>query len=149
VIAPLFFSSDWAEAVRRAVDRGPDDALRATKLDTYWSWIDEVRDGYGEEWALGRGEPDGGTTYLLLRWERGRCVEATITGPQAPGRATYVLTADGRTWRDLLAGEDTGRIVMYRRLRLERGDVLSFFRVIYFFVESVAAIGRIPVTLDP
>ena len=32
---------------------------------------------------------------------------------------------------------------MYRRLRLEEGDVLTFFRGIYFFVESVAAIGRV------
>jgi hypothetical protein len=142
----IFFSTDWAEAVRGAVDAGPDDALRATKLDTYWGWIDQVRADYGESWALGRCNPDGDADYLLLRWERGRCVAATITG--TPSEATYVLSADPGTWHDLLAGEDTGRIVMYRRLRLERGEVLSFFRIIYFFVESVAAIGRVPATLD-
>jgi hypothetical protein len=37
---------------------------------------------------------------------------------------------------------------MYRRIRLERGDVLAFFRMIYFVVESLAAIGRVPVRLQ-
>jgi hypothetical protein len=146
--AAPFFSPDWADAVRAAVDRGPDDALRATKLDTYWDWIDGVRDGYSDSWALGLREPDGRTAHLLLRWEQGRCVQATISGPDDSPEAAYIFVADRQTWHDLLAGEDTGRIVMYRRLRMLRGDVLSFFRVIYFFVESVAAIGRVPVVLQ-
>ncbi len=34
---------------------------------------------------------------------------------------------------------------MYWGLRLERGDVLAFFRIIYFFVESHAALWQVPV----
>jgi putative sterol carrier protein len=75
------------------------------------------------------------------------CAEASIAGPDDPLQATYVLAADLATWRDLLGGEDPGRIVMYRRLRLEEGDVVRFFRGIYFFVESIAVIGRVPVDL--
>jgi hypothetical protein len=35
-------------------------------------------------------------------------------------------------------------VVKYRGLRLERGEVLGFFRVIYFFVESLAALSHVP-----
>jgi hypothetical protein len=142
------FTPEWAERVRAAVDRGPAEELRAAKLPTYWNWIDAVRADYSSSWALGvRDLPGRGTTYLRLDWRDGVCADAAIIGPDDPLEAAYVLAADADTWRDLLAGEDPGRIVMYRRLRLEEGNVLSFFRGIYFFVEAFACIGRVPALL--
>jgi hypothetical protein len=142
------FTPEWAERVRAAVDRGAGEELRAAKLPTYWNWIGAVREGYSSSWALGvRDLPGRGTTYLRLGWRDGVCADAAIIGPDDPLEATYVLAADTGTWRDLLAGEDPGRIVMYRRLRLEEGNVLAFFRGIYFFVEAVAMIGRVPALL--
>lgn len=138
------FSPEWAELACDTVDRGPDDELRASKLETYWEWIDNVRADYSDSWALGVRDLNGKPAYLWLHWEAGKCVRAEVS--QTLPDATYVLAGDLDVWQDLLAGENTGRIVMYRRLLLEKGDVLRFFRGIYFFVESVAAIGRIPAT---
>ncbi|MCW2945102.1 MAG: hypothetical protein JWR24_1819 [Actinoallomurus sp.] len=144
----VFFTPEWAEEVREAVDRGPGEELRAAKLPAYWAWIDGARASYSSSWALGvRDLAGGGPVYLRLGWKDGACAEAAIVGPDDPLDATYVLVADFATWRDLLAGEDPGRIVMYRRLRLQEGDVLRFFRGIYFFIESVAAIGRVAARL--
>lgn len=145
---PAFFSPEWAEDVRAAVDRGPDEAARAAKLDAYWTWIARARAGYSSSWALGvRDLPGRGPCYLRLGWKDGACAEAAVIGPDDPLDADYTLAADLATWRDLLAGEDPGRIVMYRRLRLQDGDVLRFFRGVYFFVESLALIGRTPARL--
>lgn len=145
---PELFTPEWAERVRAAVDAGPGADMRASKLPTYWNWIDAARSEYSSSWALGvRDLPGAGTSYLRLGWKDGVCAEASVIGPDDPLDATYVLGADYATWRDLLAGEDPGRIVMYRRLRLEEGDVLAFFRGIYFFVESVAILGRVPAAL--
>jgi hypothetical protein len=33
---------------------------------------------------------------------------------------------------------------MYRKIILEQGDLLEFFKAIYFFVESLAVIGAVP-----
>jgi hypothetical protein len=33
---------------------------------------------------------------------------------------------------------------MYRKILLEQGDLLEFFKAIYFFVESLAVIGAEP-----
>ena len=137
-----FLSEEWAERVRAEVDRGPGAEVMAAKLPTYWEWIDRVRADYKSSWALGVRER---STYLVLTWKDGACVRAEVTPD--PGEADYVLQADVATWRDLLTGEDPGRIVMYRRMRLERGEILRFFRGIYFFVEVVAAIGRVPAEL--
>ncbi len=70
-----------------------------------------------------------------------------MVGPDDPLEADYVLAADLSTWRDLLGGADPGRVVMYRAMRLEEGEVVRFFRGIYFFVESLALIGRVPARL--
>lgn len=148
VPGPEFFSPEWAEQVRAAVDHGPGAEVRAGKLATYWNWIDAVRSSYSASWALGARDLPGGPAYLRLGWKDGACADASIAGPDDPLEATYVLATDLATWRDLLGGEDPGRIVMYRRLRLEKGDVLRFFRGIYFFVESVAVIGRVPAKLS-
>jgi hypothetical protein len=148
--SPLFFSPQWAETVRSAVDRGPSDEVRAGKLPAYWEWIDEARSGYDHAWALA--DPDlpaelGGPAHLLLQWDQGRCARAEIVGPDEAARAGYALTAPHEVWRELLDGADAGRLVMYRRIALHRGDVLQFFRGIYFVVESLAAIGRVPARL--
>jgi hypothetical protein len=146
-VAPGFFSDAWAQDVRVAVDGGPAADVRETKLPAYWTWIEQARSAYSSSWALGVRDLAGGPAYLRLGWKDGTCADAAITGPDDPLDATYVLAADLATWRDLLSGEDPGRIVMYRRMRLEHGDVLRFFRGIYFFVESVAVIGRVPAEL--
>ncbi|MER7505719.1 hypothetical protein [Nonomuraea pusilla] len=136
-----FFTPEWAEAARAAVDAGP---AQEGKLPSYWSWIERARAGYTARWALGMREAGA---YLMLTWKDGRCVEGVIAAD--PGDAEYVLAADEATWQDLRDGADPGRIVMYRRLRLERGDVLAFFRVIYFFVESLATLCRVAATPRP
>jgi hypothetical protein len=142
---PELFGPEWAEEVRAAVDRGPGVDARAGKLDSYWDWIARARESYSSSWALGVRDLAGrGPHYLRLGWKDGVCAEAAIVGPDDPLDATYVLAADLATWSALLDGEDPGRIVMYRRLRLEEGEVVRFFRAIYFFVESVAVIGRVP-----
>jgi hypothetical protein len=143
--SPEFFGDQWAQDVRAAVDRGPDAAAREGKLDLYWQWIDEARESYSSSWALGVRDLAGrGPHSLRLAWKDGSCVEASIVGPDDPLEATYGFAADLSTWRELLDGADPGRIVMYRQLRLVEGDVVRFFRSIYFFVESVAVIGRVP-----
>lgn len=129
------FTPEWAQAARAAVDAGP---ARDGKLPSYWNWIDRARAGYTAVWALGVRETG---VYLVLTWKDGTCAAAELTSD--PSAADYVLVANQATWAELRAGADPGRVVMYRRLRLERGDVLTFFRVIYFFIESLATLSRL------
>lgn len=142
---PRLFGPEWAEAVRDAVDRGPSDEVRTGKLPTYWEWIDDARARHDAIWTLVA--PDL-PAYLLLEWEQGRCTRATIGQPDEGATtieaASYVLTAPLAVWQELLDGADPGRLVMYRRIRLERGDLHAFFRMIFFVVESLAALGRVP-----
>lgn len=149
--APVFFSANWAEAVREAVDRGPDEKVRAGKLDDYWDWVDRARAEHSASWALCvRDLPTGigrSPAYLVLSWSSGRCVDGRIAGAADVQQATYVLAADYADWHDLLGGYDPGRMVMYRRILLEAGPLLPFFQIVYFFVESLGCLARVPAAL--
>jgi hypothetical protein len=41
-------------------------------------------------------------------------------------------------------GYDAQRTVMYRKILLEQGNLLEFFKTIYFFAECLAVIGQVP-----
>ncbi|GAA1228190.1 hypothetical protein [Pseudonocardia alaniniphila] len=150
--APGMFGPQWAQAVREAVDADPDEELRASKLPTYWEWIEKVRADYDATWVLSDAELPaalgGGPAHLLLEWQKGRCVRAAVVDAAAVAGADYVLAAPNEVWRELVGGANAGQLVMYRRIRLERGNVLRFFRGIYFVVEALDALGRVPARVD-
>lgn len=147
---PRFFSATWAEAVGQALEAGPDEQARAEKLQQYWDFYQFVRDGCTDSWALGvrdlPAELGGAPSYLWIRWGEGHVEECRIVGPDDPIEASYVLGGDYAHWKALLTGAlDAQRTVMYRRIVLEEGDLLKFFTGVYFFAESLACIGRVPV----
>jgi hypothetical protein len=143
-----FFSQQWADDVRDALNAGPSEEALAGKLPEYWDFYNLVRYTYPSSWALGvRGLPDelgGGTGYLLVQWVEGMVTECRVLGESEPVEATYVLAADYHDWKALFEGYDALRTVMYRKLLLEDGDLLEFFKAIYFFVECLALIAQVP-----
>ncbi len=145
---PAFFSPEWAQAVREALDAGPSEQARAGKLQMYWDFFELIKSGYQASWALGcRDLPvasGGKPAHLLVRWGGGMVSDCRIVGPGDPLDATYVLGMDYAGWVALHEGYDAQRTVMYRKILLEDGDLLEFFKSIYFFVECLGVIGSVP-----
>jgi hypothetical protein len=148
VADPKFFSKEWADAVRDALVAGPSEQDRAGKLQMYWDFFALIKSMYPASWALGcRDLPEElgpGPAYLLIRWGGGTVTSCEIVGPDEPLEATYVLAMDYADWRALHEGYDAQRTVMYRKILLEDGDLLEFFKTIYFFVECLAVIAKVP-----
>ena len=142
---PEFFSQEWAEAVRDALTAGPSEQARAGKLPMYWDFFEKIKGTYLASWALRcrdlPTEPGESPASLLVRWDRGAVAACQITGP---AEASYVLGMDYADWKALHEGYDPQRTVMYRKMLLEDGDLLEFFKGIYFFVECLAVIGTVP-----
>jgi len=138
--SPEFFSPEWAAAVRDALTAGPDEQARAAKLQEYWDFFDWLKSEYPASWALGC--RDHGT-YLFVQWHGGTVTDCRIIGPDDPLQATYVLGMDYRDWKALHDGYDAQRTVMYRKIMLEQGDLLEFFKAIYFFVECLSVVGTV------
>jgi hypothetical protein len=144
--SPDFFSKEWADTVRDALSAGPDERMRAGKLQEYWDFFNLIKSMYPASWALGcRDLPtSNGGAYLFVQWDGGAVTDCRLIGPDEPLQATYVLGMDYQDWKALHDGYDAQRTVMYRKMLLEEGDLLEFFKGIYFFVESLAVIGTVP-----
>ena len=138
---PDFFSPSWAGSVRAALTAGPSEQARAGKLQQYWDFFELIKSTYPASWALGCRDL---ASYLFVQWDGGTVTDCRILGPGEPLAATYVLGMDYRDWKALHEGYDAQRTVMYRKIVLEKGDLLEFFKAIYFFVESLAVIGSVP-----
>ena len=143
-----FFSKEWADAVREALTAGPSEQARGEKLQEYWDFFELIKGMYPASWALGcRDLPTGlgpSPAYLRVQWGGGAVTDCQIIGPDDPLEATYVLAMDYADWKALHEGYDAQRTVMYRKIVLEQGDLLEFFKAVYFFVESLAVIGAVP-----
>jgi hypothetical protein len=143
-----FFSKQWADAVRDALAAGPSEQARAAKLQEYWAFFELIKSMYPASWALGcrdlPAELGDGSAYLLVQWGAGSVAGCQVIGPDDPLEATYVLGMDYADWKALHQGYDAQRTVMYRKIRLEDGDLLEFFKTVYFFVECLAIIGAVP-----
>jgi hypothetical protein len=145
---PRFFSKEWAGTVRDALAAGPSQEQRAGKLREYWDFFDQIKNVYPASWALGcrnlPAELGPGPAYLLVRWGGGTVTDCQILGLGDPHDVTYVLGMDYADWQALHNGYDAQRTVMYRKILLEEGSLLEFFKTIYFFAESLAVIGGVP-----
>jgi hypothetical protein len=143
-----FFSPPWAASVADALTAGPPEQARADKLQEYWDFFELIKSMYPASWALGCRELPGlnSTAYLFVQWGGGTVTDCRIIGPDEPLKATYVLGMDYQDWKALHEGYDAQRTVMYRKIVLEEGDLLEFFKAVYFFVESLAVIGAVPGT---
>jgi hypothetical protein len=142
-----FFSSEWASAVGQALTAGPSEEARAGKLQMYWDFFEQVKAKYPASWALGCRDlpPELGKSpaYLYVQWNAGAVTDCQIVGPDDGLDATYVLDMDYRDWKALHERYDAQRTVMYRKILLEDGNLLEFFKTIYFFAECLAIVGRV------
>ena len=145
---PGFFSAEWASAVGDELTAGPSEQARAGKLPMYWDFFEKVKGSCAASWALGcRDLPAGlgaSPSHLFVQWDGGAVTDCRIVGPAEPMTATYVLGMDYADWRALHEGYDAQRTVMYRKILLEEGNLLEFFKGIYFFAECLAVIGTVP-----
>ena len=145
---PAFFRPGWADAVRDALTAGPTEQARGSKLQMYWDFFDLIKGTYAASWALGcrdlPAELGDSPGYLFVQWADGAVTDARICGPADLPAASYVLATAYADWKALREGYDAQRTVMYRKMLLEDGDLLEFFKSIYFFVECLAVIGAVP-----
>jgi hypothetical protein len=147
VAEPKFFTKEWADAVRDALVAGPSEQDRAGKLQMYWDFFELIKTMYPASWALGcrdlPAELGDSPAYLYVKWGGGTVTDCQIIGPDDPLEASYVLGMDYADWKALHEGYDAQRTVMYRKILLEDGDLLEFFKAIYFFAENLAIIGAV------
>jgi hypothetical protein len=94
-----------------------------------------------------RDMPDGGVgDTLALDFQSGEVMGASVLSrADAEPGAVFLLAGSYADWQQMLAGYDVGKMVMYRKLMLEKGDTLQFFTAAFYWTELLAAIQSVPV----
>jgi hypothetical protein len=148
-----FMTDAWAQECRRVINASPDEERKASKLQDFWDWINMIRPFVTGRLALCvRDMPAGGDgDTLVLDFEGGTVTGASVRDrASAEADAVFLLAGDYADWLSMLDGYDVGKMIMYRKLMLEKGDTLMFFTAAFFWTELLAAIQSIPVeTLEP
>jgi len=142
-----FMTDAWAQECRRVINASPDDERKASKLQDFWDWINMIRPFVTGMLALTvRDLPPGGDgDTLVLDFEGGTVTGASVRERgEAEADAVFLLAGDYADWLAMLDGYDVGKMVMYRKLMLEKGDTLMFFTAAFFWTELLAAIQSIP-----
>lgn len=140
-----FMTPEWAQDCRAAINAWPGAEQRDGKLPEYWEWIETVQEDLTGRVALCvRDAPGGVPDTLCLELDAGKVADATV-GDRAGSEpdAAFLLAGSYADWQDMLAGYDVGKTVMYRRLMLEKGDTLEFFRTAFYWTELLAAIQSV------
>jgi hypothetical protein len=143
-----FMSQGWADKCREAINAFPTPERKASKLQDFWDWITMIRPFVTGRLALCvRDMPPGAAgDTLALDFDGGTAIGATVTDRAgAEASAVFVLAGSFADWQQMLAGYDVGKMVMYRKLMLEKGDTLQFFMAAFFWTELLAAIASVPV----
>ena len=143
-----FMTDAWAQECQRVINASPDEERRASKLQDFWDWINMIRPFVTGRLALSvRDLPSGGDgDTLALDFDSGVVTGASVRERgEAEADAVFLLAGDYADWLAMLDGYDVGKMIMYRKLMLEKGDTLMFFTAAFFWTELLAAIQSIPV----
>jgi len=142
-----FMTDAWAQECRRTINDWPGEQRKASKLQDFWDWIAMIRPFVTGRLALSvRDMPAGADRDTLVLDFDGGTVTAAAVLPRAAAEAGAVFLLSGcyADWQQMLAGYDVGKMVMYRKLMLEKGDTLQFFMAAFFWTELLAAIQSVP-----
>ena len=142
-----FMTTAWAQDCQSAINGWPGDERKASKLQDFWDWINMISPFVTGRLALSvRDMPPGadGDT-LVLDLDGGTVTAASVLDrADAQASAVFLLAGVYADWQAMLAGYDVGKMVMYRKLMLEKGDTLQFFMAAFYWTELLAAIQSVP-----
>ena len=142
-----FMTDPWAQQIRDTFNAWPDAGRKASKLQDFWDWIAMIQPFVTGRLALSVRDMPAGTDgdTLVLDFEAGTIMTASIRERgAAEADAVFLLAGPYADWLDMLGGYDVGKMIMYRRLMLEKGDTLMFFTAAFFWTELLAAIQSVP-----
>jgi hypothetical protein len=143
-----FMTQAWAQDCQRSFLAWPGEERKASKLQDFWDWIEMIRPFVTGRLALSvRDMPAGaGGDTLAIDFDAGTVTAASVLRrAEAEASAVFLLAGTYADWQAMLAGYDVGKMVMYRKLMLEKGDTLQFFMAAFFWTELLAAIQSVPV----
>ncbi|WP_258111584.1 hypothetical protein [Alicyclobacillus sp. SP_1] len=134
-------NENWLTRFAVSANAGPADQRIEETASTYWDWIAARKQTLTLKLAFVVVDAEENVQRAgLFDIVRGDIVRVQPISTSELHAADLVLGGTAEDWQELSDGPRTiSQNIMYRRLRLYRGDLHLFFRNIYYFVEMVRA----------
>jgi putative sterol carrier protein len=131
------FSQDWVEQFMLETAKGPDPERKQKVDENYWNWIEMRKQNLNIRLGLVLKDEHGpNDSYAYFDLEQGNVVNSFLGSSEIRGTADFVLSGTEEDWYEIIEGpRELTQNMMYRKVRLVQGNLHSFFRNIYFFVE--------------
>ena len=131
------FSQDWVEQFRLETLKGPDPKRKEKVEENYWNWIETRQKHLNIRLGLVlKNEHEQNDRYAYFDLEQGNIVNSFLGSPEIRGTADFILAGTEEDWYEIIEGpRELTQNMMYRKIRLVQGNLHSFFRSIYFYVE--------------
>lgn len=141
------FSEEWIEQVEKEMRAGPSEERLETVEDNYWEWIETNKQDITIRLGLVlNGENEGESRYAYFEIKEGEVESSFLGSAEERGTADVILGAGYDGWIETIEGpREVPQNIMYRDIKLEQGNIHFFFRKIYFFVELLRNLVRVPI----
>ena len=141
----FLFSEDWVEECIKEMKKGPDPERKKSIHSNYWKWVEQCKRKMDIRLALVLKDDEHGSSFAYFVLKQGEVEDGYLGKADERGTANFVLAANREDWKEILEGpRDITQNIMYRKINLVQGNLHSFFRSIYFFVELLRCMTRVP-----
>lgn len=146
----ILFSQEWLDQFTKEIEKGPTPERKENVDENYWNWIDERKKKMDIRLVLvvqdEQGQKDQFVFFDLIQ---GKVVNSFVGSAEERGTADFILSGTKEDWYEIIEGpRELTQNMMYRKIRLVQGNLHSFFRSIYFFVEFLRCGIRVPTAFE-
>lgn len=144
------FSREWVNQVTEEMKNGPSPERKSAIDSNYWTWIDECKQKMDIRLSLVlKGGENQEDRYAYFNLKQGEVVNGYLGTAEERGSADFVLAGQYDDWYEIIEGpRELTQNMMYRKIRLLQGNLHSFYRGIYFFVELLRSGIRVPTIFE-
>ena len=144
------FSQEWVDEFTKEIEKGPNPERKEKVDDNYWNWIDLRKKNMDIRLGLVLKDEQGQKDqFVFFDLKQGNVVNSFLGTAEERGTADFILSGTEEDWYEIIEGpRELTQNMMYRKIRLVQGNLHSFFRSIYFFVEFLRCGIRVPTAFE-
>lgn len=139
------FSEAWVKQVEKEMKFGPCAERKKNVHQSYWRWIQKCKQDLNIQLALELKMKGDERSYGFFNICNGEVTESCF-GENCEGQVDIILSGTELDWLGVIAGvHDLSLSIISQTIKLRKGNMHFFLRRIYFFIELLLCLRRVPI----
>lgn len=139
------FSEAWVKQVEKEMKYGPCEERKKNVQQSYWKWIHKCKQDVNIQLALELRKEGDERSYAFFEICNGEVIGSRF-GENDDGQVDFILSGAERDWLGVIVGRrDMSLSIISQTIKLRKGNMHFFLRRIYFFIELLLCLRRVPI----